>query len=113
MPLLPSRFDFLDYLYANPQIQQDFTPRTAQTEAKRGTVIYDFLATQNGLATSRTRGLNVTNISKGVRRHQEPGGLLQCREQDDWPCFSDIATKEAVHMPWTSCMKGPDKLDVL
>jgi len=75
MPLLPSRFDSLDYLYANPQIQQDFTSWIAKTEATRGTAIYDFLATQNGLATLITRGLNVSNISKGVRRHQEPGGV--------------------------------------
>jgi len=75
MPLLPSRFDFLDYLNAIPQIQQDFTSCIATAEATRGVVIYDFLATQNGLDTSRTRGLNVTNISKWVRRHQGTGGV--------------------------------------
>ena len=74
MPPLPSRFDFLDYLHASPQIQQDFTPRIGKNEAKRGAVIHDFLATQNGLATSRIRGLNPTNMSKGVSCHQETGG---------------------------------------
>ena len=94
MPLLPIRFDFLDYVYANPQIQQDSTSCIAKTEAKRGTVIHDFLATQNGIATSRTRGLNVTNISKWVRRHQESG----------WVATVQRARRLAVH--FKHCNKG-------
>lgn len=98
MPPLPSRFNFLSLLCAIPQIQQDFTSCLAKTEAKRGAVIHAFLATQNGLATSKTRGLNVSNISKWVRRHQETEGWLKCGEQDDVPCFSDSATKEDVQL---------------
>ena len=98
MPQLPSRFDLPHYFNAIPQIQQDFTSSTARTEAKRGIILHEVVATPNGLATSIILGIKPSNISKWVRRHQETGGVAKMQRAGQLALLLDTATKEAVRV---------------